>query len=97
MYCSDQFRYFIAVEELRKELCDAVVDKYRNSGDSVHVPLQIVKYKESDGEVFGEGFDLRKKNEIHSKTAVSYDASMLFSEAEKHGEYFLGEIGRAHV
>ena len=97
MYCSDQVHYFIAVEELRKELCDAVVHKYRNSGDSVHVPLQIVKYKESDGEVFGEGFDLRKKNEVHSKTAVSYDASMLFSEAEKQGENFLGVVGEPGV
>ena len=92
MYCSDQVHYFIAVEELREKLCHAVVAKYRNSGDSVHVPLQIVKYKESDGEVFGKSFDMRQKSDIHSNTAVSYDASMLFNEAKEQGN-FVGVVG----
>ena len=87
--------YFFAVGSLRTKLCDAV--KTFTSDDSFHVPLQIVQYKESDGEVFGRGFDMRQNVKTQSTTALEYDAKLLFSEAEKQGEYFLGVVGEPGV
>ena len=87
--------YFIAVGSLRTKLCDAV--KTFTSDDSFHVPLQIVQYKESDGEVFGMTFDMRNKIETHSATSAEYDAKLLFIEAEKQGKYFLGVVGEPGV
>jgi len=83
--------YYIAVASLRKKLCDAV--KIGTSDDFVHVPLRIVQYNESDGDVFGKSFDMIRKSETQSKTATEYDEKLLFNEAEKQGTNFLGVVG----
>ena len=59
----------------------------------MHVPLLIVQYKESVGEVFGNSFDKRQKIETNSKASVQYNGKLLFLEAEKQGKYFLGVVG----
>ena len=87
--------YFITVGSLRKGLHDAV--KNSNSLDSVHVPLQIVQYKESDGEVFGRSFGMRQNVKTQSKTVLECDAKLLFTEAEKQGKNFLGVVGEPGV
>jgi len=98
--CSNIFwinrtHYFIAVESLRKQLYDAV--KVSTSEDNFHVPLQVVQYKESDGEVFGTTFDMSQKNETQSQTSVHYDAKNLFFEAEKQQSIFVGVVGEPGV
>ena len=86
---------FITVAALRTKLCEAVENLF--SDDSVHVPLQIVQYKESDGEVFGKSFDMRRKIKTYLKNAVEYDANLLFNEAEKQGKHFIGVVGEPGI
>jgi len=95
MFVLRSLHCFVTVGSLRMQLCDAV--KSRTSHDSCYVPLQIVQYKESDGEVFGKSFDMKHRVETQSPTSVEYDAQLLFNEAEKQGKYFLGVIGEPGV